>query len=99
MEMNDIDRIHNSEAGNPRRWAFIGGLIFGLLGILLGFYFGGYPGFLFFKQFHWFPLAMTPRTYLGLAFGFILGIFIFWAFGTIGGAFLWWLFRGRRRNA
>ena len=79
-------------------WAVRGGIIFAVLGLILGFYFGGYPGFLFFKQFYWFPLPLSVRTYLGLALGVLLGIVIFWAFGTIAGALAWWLVNGRKKN-
>jgi len=86
----------------PRKgviWALLGGAIFAGFGLILGFYFGGYPGFLFFKQFYWFPLPLSLRTYLGLALGTLLGIAIFWAFGTIAGALAWWIINGRKKNA
>jgi len=76
-------------------WARWSGLAFAIIGLPFSFYFGGYPGFLFFKSFRWFPFGLVVRVYFGMVAGILLAIFIFWAFGSILGAFAWWLFYGR----
>ncbi len=78
------------------KWAIVSGIFFAALGLILALYFGGYPGFMFFKQFYWFPLGLALRSYFGLIAGTLLGIVIFWAFGTILGALLWWIINGTK---
>ena len=80
------------------RWARVLGLVFAILSLPFSFYFGGYPGFLFFKSFHWFPVGLTLRANFGVLMGILLAVFIFWAFGTVLGAYLWWLFHERKKG-
>ncbi len=76
-------------------WAKRFGLVFAILSLPFSFYFGGYPGFLFFKSFRWFPFELVVRVYIGVVVGILLAVFVFWAFGTVLGAFFWWLFNNR----
>gem|GEM_PF-2896429 len=88
-----VNDERQSQAGaGIAQWAKWSGLAFALLGLPFSVYFGGYPGFLFFKSFRWFPLDLVVRTYFGAVVGILVSIFLFWAFGTVAGAFIWWLF-------
>jgi hypothetical protein len=88
-----VNGERKSQAGTGiTLWAKRSGLAFALLGLPFSIYFGGYPGFLFFKSFRWFPFDLVVRAYFGAALGILVSIFLFWAFGTVTGAFIWWLF-------